>query len=78
MPYAAFCEEEEGKEDYDEEHVRVVLYARDIKRIMGEWYYAVSAFGLENVLFSVGDNPELVGIYYEEAGEIRGLSWEEE
>ena len=78
MPEAVFREEEEGKEDYDEEHETVALYARDIRRIKGGWYYVVSAFGLENVLFSLGEDPELVGQYEQETGVIKGLLWEDE
>ena len=76
MPEAVFREEEEGKEEEEEKCIE--LYARDIRRIRGGWYYVVSAYGLENVLFSVGENPELEGVYYPESGEIREVVFEDD
>ena len=67
MPDAAFREEEE-----------ISLTADSVTTIEETDYYMVTAYGLENVLFSVGDNPELVGQYEPETGVIKGLSWEEE
>jgi hypothetical protein len=74
---AELWKDEEEVEEEVEVGECIKLRARDIRRIKGGWYYVVSAFGLENVMFSIDDEPEAVGIYDEESGEIRELLWEE-
>ena len=68
MPEAVFREEEEGKEEEEEECI--VLHPRDIRRIMGGWYYVVEVNGVKNVMFSLGEDPQPVGVYDEENNDI--------
>ena len=62
----------------EEEEEEVSLTADSVTTIEGIDYYMVTAYGLENVLFSVEENPELVGQYERETGVIKGLSFEDE
>jgi len=66
MPEAVFREEEEGKEEEE----CIVLHPIDIRRIMGGWYYVVEVNGLKNVMFSLGEDPQPVGVYDEENNDI--------
>lgn len=77
MPEAVFREEEEGKEEEEEVEVGecIKLRARDIRRIKGWWYYVVSAFGIENVMFSLEEDPQPVGVYDEENNDIIELGF---
>ena len=65
-------------EEEEEEEEEISLTADSVTTIEGTDYYMVSAYGLDNVLFSVGENPEVVGQYDPETGVIKGLSFEDE
>ena len=65
-------------DEEEEEEEEISLTADSVTTIEETDYYMVTAYGLENVLFSVGDNPELVGQYEPETGVIKGLSFEDE
>ena len=65
-------------DEEEEEEEEISLTADSVTTIEGTDYYMVTAYGLENVLFSVGENPEVVGQYEPETGVIKGLSFEEE
>jgi hypothetical protein len=65
-------------DEEEEEEEEISLTADSVTTREGTDYYMVTAYGLENVLFSVGENPEVVGQYEPETGVIKGLSFEDE
>ena len=66
-------DEEEVEEEVDGEWC-IKLRPRDIRRIKGGWYYVVSALGIENLMFSLGEDPQPVGVYDKVSNDII-LGW---
>ena len=72
---------DEEEEDEEEEEEEISLKPENLVTIEGTDYYMVKAYGLKNILFSVGSGecgPEMVGKYDEENGEIIELSFEDD